>query len=495
MCLEMDKELFKNLPGTILNDKSFGLLMADLKEIKGKLFQIFQTPDFIPKPLFKSDLENLDPIQLANQDPIEITKLIYLLILSCCCCVERDTFIEKVENLSVNAIETFYNVPKMYLVFDENDRESIRESIRSTIHKKATNKSLGGAMNDEYIDQYVNRIKYLEDELKKELDNKDKIYTLEKQLDEANNKIFQLQNQNKDYEYKVKHLTDEKNNTQNKLSSIGKDVSKIPAYKKAIEDLTVKLKAKDDELDKLKKEFGFKEENYRDQINMLNKQCDIYKEKAISINEIQNKYQRLLKDFELQKDKCNHYDVLLNEYNTLKKSLETGGQLPLAQSTKVEIEKLKTKITEQDNKIAEQNKKIDQYEAQIDLLKKENKDNQNIIEDKNQQNNIEINNKEKPNQEEDIQNDIVIQELNLRLKELTEELDKCKEVKDNVTKYYQKDTNEMQARYQKEFELISSAIYNLGFTFWSMKYEYEQKLIKNQNWLITERQKKFNGDY
>ena len=124
----------------------------------------------------------------------------------------------------------------MYLVFDDNDRES----IRSTIHKKATNKSSGGAMNDEYIDQYVNRIKYLEDELKKELDNKDKIYTLEKQLDEANNKIFQLQNQNKDYEYKVKHLTDEKNNTQNKLSSIGKDVSKIPAYKKAIEDLSVK---------------------------------------------------------------------------------------------------------------------------------------------------------------------------------------------------------------------------------------------------------------
>ena len=54
---------------------------------------------------------------------------------------------------------------------------------------------------------------------------------------------------------------------------------------------------------------------------MLNKQSDIYKEKAISINEIQNKYQRLLKDFELQKDKCNHYDILLNEYNTLKKSI------------------------------------------------------------------------------------------------------------------------------------------------------------------------------
>ena len=74
----MDKELFKSLSGTILNDQSFGLLMADLKEIKGKLLQVFQTPDFIPKPLFKSELETLDPIQLANKDPIEITKLMYL---------------------------------------------------------------------------------------------------------------------------------------------------------------------------------------------------------------------------------------------------------------------------------------------------------------------------------------------------------------------------------------------------------------------------------
>ena len=72
----MDKELFKTLPGTILNEPSFSLLMADLKEIKGKLLQVFQTPDFIPKPVFKSDLETLEPIQLANKDPIEITKLL-----------------------------------------------------------------------------------------------------------------------------------------------------------------------------------------------------------------------------------------------------------------------------------------------------------------------------------------------------------------------------------------------------------------------------------
>ena len=35
MCLEMDKELFKTLPGTILNDKSFGLLMADFLDPVG----------------------------------------------------------------------------------------------------------------------------------------------------------------------------------------------------------------------------------------------------------------------------------------------------------------------------------------------------------------------------------------------------------------------------------------------------------------------------
>ena len=502
MCLEMDKELFKSLPSSILNDKkSFGLLMADLKEIKTKILQVFQTPDFAPKPVFKSELENIDPIQLANKDNGEIQKLISLIALSCCLCNERDTFIEKLESLNENAIEEFYNIPKKYLVFDDNDRESIRVSLRNTIHRKPTNKSIGDT--NEYTEQYLSRIKYLEEELKKELDNKEKLFLLQKQLDEANNKIFKLENDNKDNEYKIKHLTEEKDSNKAKLNSIGKDALKVPELKKTIENLTKQIEDKNKEFESTKKDFSFKEMNYNDQIKRLNQQVDLYKEKAISNNELQTKYDRLLKEYKIQKDTVNQFDQLQLDYNNLKKAFESGNKVPITQSTKAEIDKLKLKINEQERKIIEQNKKLEQYEAQIELLKSE-KDQGDVqinhketyVDINSAPTQIQIENKitsSKGNNE--IENEIVIQELNMRLKEVTEELDKCKEVKDDIAKYYQKDTNEMQARYQKEFELISSAIYNLGATFYSMKYEYEQKLIKNPNWLIKERQKKFNGDY
>lgn len=502
MCLEMDKELFKSLPSSILNDKkSFGLLMADLKEIKTKLLQIFQAPDFAPKPLFKSELENIDPIQLANKDHNEIKKLINLIALSCCLCNERDTFIEKLESLSENAIEEFYNIPKKYLVIDDNDRESIRVSLRNTIHRKPTNKSLGDT--NEYTEQYLTRIKYLEEELKKELDNKEKIFSLQKKLDEANNKIFILENESKDNEYRIKHLTEEKDSNKAKLNNISRDALKVPELKKTIEDLTKQIEELNKELEKTKKEFSFKEMDYNDEIKRLNQQVDLYKEKAISNDELQTKYERLLKEYKIQKDTVNQFDQLQIDYNNLKKAFESGNKVPITQSTKAEIDKLKLKINEQERKIIEQNKKLEQYEAKIELLKSEK--NQGEVPNINQDNYFDINSAPKQVQIEnkitsskgnnEVENEIVIQELNLRLKEVTEELDKCKEVKDDIAKYYQKDTNEMQARYQKEFELISSAIYNLGSTFYSMKYEYEQKLIKNPNWLIKERQKKFNGDY
>ena len=36
---------------------------------------------------------------------------------------------------------------------------------------------------------------------------------------------------------------------------------------------------------------------------------------------------------------------------------------------------------------------------------------------------------------------------------------------------------------------------NLGFSYYSMKYSYEEKLKHNPNWLAKIRQKQYNGDY
>ena len=62
-------------------------------------------------------------------------------------------------------------------------------------------------------------------------------------------------------------------------------------------------------------------------------------------------------------------------------------------------------------------------------------------------------------------------------------------------KQYEKEKEELKNHYEKEFELMSSAIYNLGFQFWSLKCEDSEKLKQNENWLVRERIKQYNGDY
>ena len=62
-------------------------------------------------------------------------------------------------------------------------------------------------------------------------------------------------------------------------------------------------------------------------------------------------------------------------------------------------------------------------------------------------------------------------------------------------KKYEKEKEDSKIRYEKEFELMASAIYNLGFQFWSLKLEDSEKLKQNENWLVRERIKQYNGDY
>ena len=62
-------------------------------------------------------------------------------------------------------------------------------------------------------------------------------------------------------------------------------------------------------------------------------------------------------------------------------------------------------------------------------------------------------------------------------------------------KRLEKEKEELKLRFQKEFELMSSAIYNLGFQFWALKVEDKEKFNENESWLIKERIKQYNGDY
>ena len=59
----------------------------------------------------------------------------------------------------------------------------------------------------------------------------------------------------------------------------------------------------------------------------------------------------------------------------------------------------------------------------------------------------------------------------------------------------EKEKDDLKNKFNDEFVLLSRVIYNLGFLYWSMKSDYEDKLKQNKGWLEMERIKQYNGDY
>ena len=51
----------------------------------------------------------------------------------------------------------------------------------------------------------------------------------------------------------------------------------------------------------------------------------------------------------------------------------------------------------------------------------------------------------------------------------------------------EKEKEDLKSKFNDEFVLMSSVIYNLGFLYWSMKSDYEDKLKQNKGWLEMER--------
>lgn len=76
-------------------------------------------------------------------------------------------------------------------------------------------------------------------------------------------------------------------------------------------------------------------------------------------------------------------------------------------------------------------------------------------------------------------------------KELANELNR----KNEDVEFIKKESLGLKEKYEREFELVSSSLYNLGLSYWSMKIEYTQKLAEKPTWLMKERQKYYNGDY
>ena len=78
--------------------------------------------------------------------------------------------------------------------------------------------------------------------------------------------------------------------------------------------------------------------------------------------------------------------------------------------------------------------------------------------------------------------------------QLDEILEKKSQVENRLNSS-EKEKDDLKNKFNDEFVLMSSVIYNLGFLYWSMKSDYEDKLKQNKGWLEMERIKQYNGDY
>ena len=78
--------------------------------------------------------------------------------------------------------------------------------------------------------------------------------------------------------------------------------------------------------------------------------------------------------------------------------------------------------------------------------------------------------------------------------QLDEILEKKMQVENRLNSS-EKEKEDLKNKFNDEFVLMSSVIYNLGFLYWSMKSDYEDKLKQNKGWLEMERIKQYNGDY
>ena len=238
-----------------------------------------------------------------------------------------------------------------------------------------------------------------------------------------------------------------------------------------------------------------------EEITILNNMINPY---IIKSNEKQSDYRviidKLEKELKFEKERSSKIKLFEEQYNNLKKKIS---------NIEIKNASLLKDLIECQNKIKILEKTIEEKNNKIGILQAKLEEKIKIIKEKDIQLNKEIesnmelkfkleeinNNKNEITEENKYKEALIINEdLKLENNQLNEII-KVMENKLEEKDVDEKEKEEIKSRYEKEFELMSSAIYNLGFQFWSLKLESAEKLKQNENWLIRERIKQYNGDY
>ena len=243
--------------------------------------------------------------------------------------------------------------------------------------------------------------------------------------------------------------------------------------------------------------------------NLINPYIVSQSEESEHQSDYKTKIDQLEKELKSEKERASKIKLFEEQYNSLKKkisSLESKNVSLLKEllECKNTIKNLEKTIEEKNNKMGilqakleEKNKLLKEKDIQLNKEMESTKDLKSKLE--------EINNNDKNNNKINIIENfednkkykealMTIDDLKIENNQLNEII-KVMEHKIEEKKHDDKEKEELKSRYEKEFELMSSAIYNLGFQFWSLKLEDSEKLKQNENWLVRERIKQYNGDY
>ena len=243
--------------------------------------------------------------------------------------------------------------------------------------------------------------------------------------------------------------------------------------------------------------------------NLINPYIISQSEETEHQSDYKTKIDQLEKELKSEKERASKIKLFEEQYNSLKKkisSLESKNVSLLKEllECKNTIKNLEKTIEEKNNKMGilqakleEKNKLLKEKDIQLNKEMESTMDLKSKLE--------EINNNDKNNNKINIIENLednkkykealmTIDDLKIENNQLNEII-KVMELKIEEKKHDDKEKEELKSRYEKEFELMSSAIYNLGFQFWSLKLEDSEKLKQNENWLVRERIKQYNGDY
>ena len=268
-------------------------------------------------------------------------------------------------------------------------------------------------------------------------------------------------------------------NEKDKKSDISCDNNKIDNYKDKITKLENELKEKDKKLKIIEEEYN----NLKNKITNFDSKNISY---IIELNNEKNKNKELEKIIEEKNNKLGILQKKLDEKIKIIKERDTqlNKEIENNMDLNCKLNKLNTNNDNNINNINNTNNindnKIDDYEQKYKNQLKINEDLNNEIIKLNDLINvmeIKLNEKNKDEIESDMNNIRINDDIEKKIKK------------------FQKEKEDLKNHYKNEFELMSSAIYNLGFQFWSLKLEDSEKLKQTENWLVRERIKQYNGDY